>query len=279
MNIYKHNNHAGNHADTLKHLCLIYFLKSIKKPYNSISYIDTHAGNGLYKLDDNYIKKNEEYQNGISKLLIVKTKDPYIRFYIKTINNINQSSKIKFYPGSPKIVQHLTNKKDELYFFELIENEYKSLQKNFSKYSNIKIIKNDGFDFFKSIKINKEKNGVILIDPVYKNKDDYLKVINLVKNYHIQFENKIVIIWYPVLDRIETNNFIDEFKRTGIQNILRIEMPIQNDNSEKDMTGSGLIIINSHKKTAQSIRGTIIELQSILQFKDNKKKVIVNNLK
>ena len=92
-------------------------------------------------------------------------------------------------------------------------------------------------------------------------------------------ENKIVIIWYPVHNRDETNDFIEKIKKTGIQNILRIEMPIQNDNNEKDMTANGLIVLNTHKKTAQSLKGTIIELQSILQLKDNKKRVIVNNLK
>ena len=83
MNIYKHGHHAGNHADTLKHICLIYFLKSIKKSYNSIIYVDTHAGNGLYKLDDNYMKRNKEYLSGISKLLLCKINDPYLQLYIK----------------------------------------------------------------------------------------------------------------------------------------------------------------------------------------------------
>ena len=279
MNIYKHGHHAGNHADTLKHICLIYFLKSIKKSYNSDIYVDTHAGRGLYKLDDDCMKKNKEYQNGISKLLLFKTNDPYLRLYIKVIKNINQSKYINFYPGSPKIIQYLTNNKDKLYFFELYENEYRSLKKNFLEYGNIKISKNDGYCFFEKNKINKEKKGIILIDPSYKNKNDYQKVINFVKNYYIQFENKIVIIWYPVHNRDETNEFIEEFKKTGIQDILRIEMPIQTDNNEKDMTGSGLIVFNSHKKTAQSLKGTIIELQNILQLKDNKKRVIVKYLR
>ena len=72
---------------------------------------------------------------------------------------------------------------------------------------------------------------------------------------------------------------IDGFKKTGIQNILRIEMPIQNDNEEINMTGSGLLVFNAHIKTKQSLRGTIIELQKCLQLKENKKKVIVNYLR
>jgi len=276
---YKHGFHAGNHADVFKHICLIYFLKSIKKSYNSIVCIDTHAGGGVYNLSHEYMKKNKEYLTGISKIEGFKTEDPYLRLYLKTIKNINESSKIKFYPGSPKLIQFLTDRKDELHFIELHNNEFIELKKNFSKFSNIKIIKNDGFSFFNEKSINAEKKGLVLIDPSYEIKDDYKKVISFVKKNHLIFENKIVIIWYPLINRENTKDFIDQFKKTGIKDILRIELPIENDKEEKGMTGSGLIVFNSHKKTAQNLRGVIVELQRCLQKKDNKKRVIVNYLR
>ncbi len=276
---YKHGFHAGNHADVLKHICLIYFLKSIKKLDNSIIYVDTHSGGGIYNLNHEYMKKNKEYQTGISKIINFKTEDPYLNLYFKTIKNINKSSKIKFYPGSPKIVQFLTNTKDELYFYELHNNEFKELKKNFSKFGNIKILNSDGFLFFDKKKINADKKGIILIDPSYELKEDYEKVIKLINNNYNKFENKIVMIWYPIIDRNSTKDFVNEFKRTGIRDILRIEMPLENDKDEKGMTGSGLIVLNSHKKTPQSLRGTILQLQNCLQIKGNKKRAIVNFLR
>ena len=276
---YKHGFHAGNHADVLKHICLIYFVKSIKKLDNSILYVDTHAGSALYDLESEYMKKTKEYETGIIKLLFFKTQDPYLRFYLKVIKNINNSRKIKFYPGSPKIIQYLTNKKDELYFFEFNNSEYKILQKNFFKYTNIKVTKKDGFTFLDNKKINVKKKGIILIDPSYQVIEDYYKVIKFIKINNEQFKNKIVLIWYPIINRVDTNEFIQELKKTGISDILRIEMPIENDNDENYMTGSGLIVLNSHKKTAQNLRGTIVELQSSMQKKENKKRVIVNYLR
>ena len=276
---YKHGFHAGNHADVLKHVCLIYFLKSIKKSYNSIVYIDTHSGGGVYSLEHEYMKKNKEYLNGILKLTNFKTEDPYLRFYVKTIQNINKSKKIKFYPGSPKIVEYLTDSKDEIILSELHSNEYRDLKKNFIKNSNFKITNNDGFFFFDKNKISKEKNGIILIDPSYEIKEDYEKVINFINKNYSKLEKMIIIIWYPIINRENTNDYINEFKRTGIKDILRIEMPLDNDSIERGMTGSGLIIINTHLKTANSLRGTIKELQNCLQKKDNKKRIIVNNLR
>ena len=123
------------------------------------------------------------------------------------------------------------------------------------------------------------KKGIIFIDPSYEINDDYEKVILFIKKNYNQFKNKVVIVWYPVLNRNETKNFIDEFKKTGIKDILRIEMPIENDKDESGMTSSGLIILNSHNKTAQNLRGCINELQLCLQNKGNKKRVIVNYLR
>jgi len=276
---YKHGFHAGNHADVLKHICLIYFLKSIKKPNNSIIYVDIQAGSGLYYLKHDYMQKNKEYESGINKILNFRTEEPYLRFYLKIIKNINKSSKIKFYPGSPKIVQFLTDNKDELYFLERNNNEFKELKQNFLKYSNIKIINKDGFTFLDDKKINNEKKGLILIDPSYEIKEDYQKIISLIKKNYNQFNNKIIIVWYPIINRDDINDFINEFKKIGIKNILRIEMPLQNDSDGRGMTGSGLIVLNAHKKTVQNLKGTIAELQNCLQIKNNKKRVIVNFLK
>ena len=60
---YKHGYHAGNHADVLKHIVLIYLYNLTKKTSKSISYIDTHSGNGKYKYTSRYmdIKECSEY--------------------------------------------------------------------------------------------------------------------------------------------------------------------------------------------------------------------------
>ena len=276
---YKHGFHAGNHADVLKHVCLIYFIKSIKKQYNSIIYVDTHAGGGIYNFNDAYMKKNQEYNTGIGKIENYIKEDPYIKFYLKTLKNINENKKKTFYPGSPKIAEYLTDNNDELYFFELHNNEFIILKKNFRTKINIKISKLDGFNFFNERKLNIEKKGVILIDPSYEIKDDFENVIKFVQNHYELYKNKIVIIWYPILNREYTNEFIEKFKKTGIKDILRIEMPIKNDSIERGMSGSGLIVLNTHQKTAQSLRGTVKEIQDCLQLEGNKKRVIVNFLR
>ena len=103
MSNYKHAYHAGNHADVLKHVCLIYFIKSIKNSYNSILYIDTHAGSGYYDLKNEYIQKNKEHQTGIEKMLSFTTNDPYLSLHPGRLDiNFSQNLFFLFFLNSSK---------------------------------------------------------------------------------------------------------------------------------------------------------------------------------
>ena len=65
---YRHGFHAGNHADVLKHAVLIAVLKHLTAKPTPISVVDTHAGAGLYRLDDDFANTSGEAREGIVKL-------------------------------------------------------------------------------------------------------------------------------------------------------------------------------------------------------------------
>ena len=48
---YRHAFHAGNHADVLKHLTLLPTLRHLMQKAAPLTLIDTHAGAGLYQLE------------------------------------------------------------------------------------------------------------------------------------------------------------------------------------------------------------------------------------
>ena len=196
---YKHGYHAGNQADVLKHICLIQAYKSLKRHHNSISYIDTHAGSGNYNFKSDYMLKNREYENGISKLENYKYENQSIKFYLKVLRNINNSKKMTFYPGSPSIISHLSDKSDKLIFYELHINEVQLLKKHLSKQFNSKVYNKDGFEFFLQ-KINPTEKTLVLIDPSYEIKDDFEKVVKTLEMLDEAYQNVTAMIWYPVLN-------------------------------------------------------------------------------
>jgi 23S rRNA (adenine2030-N6)-methyltransferase len=55
---YQHGYHAGNLADVHKHALLAWMLGYLTKKDKPLSYLETHAGRGLYRLDAAEALKN-----------------------------------------------------------------------------------------------------------------------------------------------------------------------------------------------------------------------------
>ena len=241
---YKHGFHAGNHADVLKHIVLIYLYILVKKHHKSISYIDTHSGNGLYKYISKYMEKNKEYKYGIKKIEKYTGDNKLIKNYLSIIKTI--SKKNNFYPGSPSIISNISDKNDKLYFCELHNNEFDNLKKNLKKFTNIKNINTDGFEFIEK-KLSNDRSYFILIDPSYEIKDDYIKINNVIDNIE-KYEKSKILIWYPILNFEDNDRFIENLRKKGIGKMINLELPIKSNKEEKGMKGSGLLIINFKEK-------------------------------
>ena len=262
---YKHGYHAGNQADVFKHICLIQAYKSLKRLNNSISYIDTHAGSGDYNFKSDYMSKNKEYENGISKVETYKYENQSIKFYLKILRNINNSKKMTFYPGSPSIMSYLSDSSDKLLFYELHNNEVKLLKKHLAKQINSKVYNEDGFEFFLQ-KINPKEKTLVLIDPSYEIKDDFEKVVKVLQMLDVAYQNVTAMIWYPVLN-IENNDlFIENIRKLGSNRITRIELPLKKYNEEIGMKGSGIILFNGSNFLINNMKDCVKELFQI--FKD-----------
>ena len=264
---YKHGYHAGNHADVMKHIILLYLYNLEKKVNKSISYIDTHSGNGIYKYISKYMDKNKEYKDGIKRIQNYKGNNILIKNYLSTITKI--TGKNNFYPGSPIFISSISSKKDKLFFCELHNNEHNLLKKNLNKYTNIKILNTDGFDYIFN-KTNKEKNYFIFIDPSYEIKDDFNKVQLILNNIDNLFSKSKIIIWYPVLDILENDTFLQNIRKKGISNIINVEVPIMKYGDNIGMQGSGLLLINfTNRSIMKNLKEVINEIQNIIKQKEN----------
>ena len=263
---YKHGYHAGNHADVFKHIVLIYLYNIEKKTLKSISYIDTHSGSSIYKYTSKYMDKNKEYKFGIKKIQKYVGKNNLINNYLKILKKI--SIKNNFYPGSPYIISFISNKLDKLFFCELHKNEHKNLKLNLKKFTNTKIINEDGFDYINKFSSG-DKKQFILIDPSYEIKDDFKKIYTLIDNINFKFLKSKIIIWYPILNFTENDEFIDTLRKMGLNNLLNLELPIYNDDNEKGMKGSGLLIINfKNKLLFKNLKSLIKDLSKCLKDND-----------
>lgn len=262
---YRHAFHAGNHADILKH----YILSSILEYYNQkdkpYCVIDTHAGAGMYQLSDAFPQKNKEFETGISRLLSAKKLPDSLANFVALVQSFNADKQFQLYPGSPKVSAYHLRPKDQLRLFELHPNDHQTLVNNFTHSKQTKVFMKDGYANIKSILPPSTKRGVIMIDPPYENKDEYLKVVATIKQSLKRFATGTYMVWYPLLPKAEPTQMIESLRQNVTTEWLDARLIITSPSTEGyGMFGSGLFVINPPWTLAKTLNESLPYLVKLL---------------
>lgn len=239
---YRHSFHAGNVADVLKHIVLIEILQHLLKKDKAFSYIDTHAGAGLYHLKSQQAEKLQEYQQGIARLIALDW--PELAAYQAAVRAVNPDDSLTFYPGSPRIALHYLRPQDPAWLFELHPEDVELLSRNVHRQRQAKVWQEDGLKGVLRMLPPASRRGLVLIDPSYEIKTDYDAVFNTVVAACKKFATGIYAIWYPVVDRTRIDRLEQQFRQSGIKHIQLFELGLSPDSDARGMTSSGMIVIN-----------------------------------
>jgi 23S rRNA (adenine2030-N6)-methyltransferase len=262
---YRHSFHAGNFADLIKHITLVYLLDYLNKKDKPYCYLDTHSGAGLYDLASSHAAKTNEFSEGIARFAQASVEHPQLQRYWQLIKKINSGTQLRLYPGSPQLASLLLRPTDRLLLNELHSTDHKHLVDLLSQDKRCLIKQEDAFAVLKASLPPKEKRGLIFIDPSYEKKDDYQKLIQALISAHKRFATGVYAIRYPVINRQDTEAWIQKLVAAGIPKLTRIEHCPYPDTSGQGMTGSGMLIINPPYTLAEDFKKLLKELEFVLR--------------
>ncbi len=264
---YRHAFHAGNFADVLKHSVLTLVLEYMTRKEKGFYYIDSHSGAGMYQLEDEYAQKTGEYKDGIAKLIdnedLPEALQPYIDL-VKDINQAEQSDELALYPGSPGIARQFTRRQDSAHLFELHPADIEHLQAYSQRWNKSHVKQSDGYQGVLGLVPPPSRRGVVLIDPPYELKEDYLKAVRTIVNAYKKFATGTYILWYPVVKRELVEQMQDAFTKSDVRNLLQVEFCQKADTQEYGMTGTGLFIVNPPWQLTKQLEEILPYLKSKL---------------
>lgn len=240
---YRHAFHAGNYADVLKHATLVQILRYMTQKDKPLCYLDTHAGAGFYSLSSPEAAKTGEFQNGIGLVWQAKGLPAALADYQACVKAAC-GAHLTGYPGSPWFAQHLLRAEDRLVLCELHPTDRKQLERTFSGGANVHCYAEDGWQKSVALIPPPERRGVVLIDPSYEIKDDYVKVAELLTLLHRKFATGVYAIWYPIADPARTEALLRRVRNSGVRRILQLEVGLTSDHGQPGMTGTGMLVVN-----------------------------------
>ena len=266
---YRHAFHAGNHADVLKHFLLVQLLRHMSQKETPFWVIDTHAGAGVYALDTGYATKLAEHIDGIDRLWNRSDLPAPLSEYVNLVRELNPNGKLCAYPGSPWIAQRLLRAQDRLRLFELHSSDSALLQNNFRALGAAAerrtiIAATDGYAGLKAVLPPLPRRGLVLIDPSYEDKADYVNVVVALKDALTRFATGTYMLWYPQLVRTDSQRLPLTLKTMPAKSWLHVALSICAPAEDGfGMRGSGLFILNppwTLHKTLQEVMPYLVQV-------------------
>lgn len=238
---YQHSYHAGNMADVHKHALLAWTLDYLARKPKPLSYFETHAGRGLYRLTGPEARKTGEAAQGILRAEVagwMGPEHPYCRALAAARSRFGADA----YPGSPIVAALTLRPEDSLTLAELHPREHAELAEAML-FSQAIVKRIDGLELALSATPPEPRRGLMLIDPSYEVKDDYDLLPKTLAQVHRKWNVGVLMLWYPIL-RDGPHRPMLATLRQAFPEGLRHEVSFPPARPGHGMTGSGLFIVN-----------------------------------
>jgi 23S rRNA (adenine2030-N6)-methyltransferase len=243
---YQHQYHAGNFADVHKHLCLRLLFESLLRKDKPFCYVDCHAGSAGYDLDSPEARRTGEFLDGIGRLWPPGAGRPpaALATYLASVAAVNPDGELRYYPGSPALAGSWLRPQDKALLIELHPQAQAALKAYFRGDRRVSVHPRDCYEGLPALLPPDIKRGVVLLDPSYEVKDEYLDIAGLALAAHRRWSNGIYALWYPLLPAGRHLQLLATLAGSDLPEILVTELTVTAAGSDRGMYGSGLAIIN-----------------------------------
>ncbi|MFN3613802.1 MAG: 23S rRNA (adenine(2030)-N(6))-methyltransferase RlmJ [Rubrimonas sp.] len=242
---YQHAYHAGGPADLHKHAVLAGLLTLLTAKPRPISYLESHAGRGVYDLSDEAAAKTGEAIRGLARL--EETEHPYWAAIRLAREELGPAA----YPGSPAIARLLLRPADTITLMEMHPAEHAALDAALGG-PGVAIHRRDGREGLRALTPPRPLRGLALIDPSYEVKDEYVQTAELALEVASRWPQGVVMVWYPILRERRHEVLTGLVRAADLPETLIDEAPFA-DPPARGMVGSGLIVLNAPFGAADAI--------------------------
>ena len=237
---YQHAYHAGNAADVHKHALLAAALAHLAIKEKPLSYVETHAGRGLYDLSDAAARTTGEAAAGVARLL---GRLPADHPYVALVSQVRAERGADAYPGSPLVAARMLRPQDRLDLAELHPAEHAALARAMAGDARARVHRRDGLEMAHAILPPMPRRGLLLIDPSWEVREDYARMATLLPRLHRVWGVGVLMLWYPVLADRRHAPMLAAL-RAALPEAMVHEVRFPPARAGHGLEGSGLVVVN-----------------------------------
>ena len=211
---------------------------------------------------------------------------PALQDYLDVLRSLNPQFAqtgdplhLKIYPGSPFIEQRFLSGRDKLKLFELHPTDFKSLAGNIEQLGvgrQVTVTREDGFEALKTFLPPPARRAMVLCDPSYEMKTDYLRVSACMSDAVKRFATGTYVVWYPIIPRPEAHDLPRKLKTLAVKagrSWLHATLTVKSSKLTTDTEGevvrpglpaSGMFIINPPHTLKAELQAALPQMVALL---------------
>ncbi|MFM8619367.1 MAG: 23S rRNA (adenine(2030)-N(6))-methyltransferase RlmJ [Opitutaceae bacterium] len=250
---YRHQFHAGNFADVLKHVLLVELVRALQRKEKGFVFLDTHAGRGRYDLaaaaSGDSQARRPEWPEGVGRLWnatgLPETLVSYLalaRAHDESRGNLAGAP--RFYPGSPLLVAAMARPVDRLVLCELNAAECDALRGVMAPARRCEVRCADGYAELSAVLPPLERRALVLIDPPYEAQDEFARAFAAMKEGLRRLAGGVFALWYPLTGRARADDIVAALREFAPAPVLAVELNVAAVGAGPRLSGCGLAVVN-----------------------------------
>jgi 23S rRNA (adenine2030-N6)-methyltransferase len=239
---YRHAFHAGNFADCMKHVLLLWLLRAMARKPAGFLVLDTHAGIGRYDLAGSEAERTGEWRGGISLLLAARDRGASPPEGI--VDFLGLVDRLGLYPGSPALIQAVLRPVDRLVCCELHPEDHAALRDLMRGAAQVAVHLRDGYEAMRAFLPPRERRGLVLIDPPYEQPEEFAQLTEALRQGYGKFPSGVYAAWYPIKHRAPVRAFQSAIGEAGIRDVVAAELLLREPTDPDRLNGCGLLVVN-----------------------------------
>ena len=247
---YEHARHAGNAGDVLKHVALIALLDAMVADPSPLTYVETHAGDGLYPLGS-----AGEWGDGLAR--VWSAREGLVGRYAKIARELSPPDAPRPHaaPGSPLIARALLRPQDRMVLHEIDPRSATVLQKTVPQ---AEVRETDGLAALADLPATRI---LALIDPPYTQKQEWTDAARALE----RLPTAAAALWYPIKALTRPRALLQGLPKLGVHGVA-IELhwtPLRL--KRERLNGAGLVLANVPASAVSAICSALPALGAALQ--------------
>jgi 23S rRNA (adenine2030-N6)-methyltransferase len=238
---YRHQFHAGNFADLVKHAALLAALEQLQRDPAALHVIDTHAGAGAYDLAPEALERGE----AVAARRLAEGDAPPVFDLLKQAIGRASSEKGFVYPGSPLLIAERLRPQDGFVACELRPDDHGALVARIGGDPRIELLQRDGYDEAAARLRGSRGRSLVLVDPPFERADDYARVVDLLGRGLGSAPRTVFMVWAPLKDLETFDRLLREVEALGPRAGLVAEVRLRPPLDPMKLNGCAMIVLNA----------------------------------